>query len=129
MDRPQGSSQNSLTVVFDGKEEFFGSQAQGSVKVIFSQGQSADDLIKKIVEQSAIKKTWVIVSDDKEIRFYVRALGANVLTVREFTRTLSGKSKQSRQRPSQGEPGKYISLTQEARINQELERLWIKKKP
>ncbi len=44
---PQGSAKNSVTVVFDGKEEFFGSHPSVHVKVIFSQGQSADDLIKK----------------------------------------------------------------------------------
>ena len=78
---PQGSLQNPVTVIFDGKDEFFGSHVSGSVQVIFSRGESADDLIKKIVEQYPFKKNLVVVSNDKDIKLYVRALGAGVLSV------------------------------------------------
>lgn len=138
-----------MTVVFDGKEvrhllktdgetspidkidrrEFFSSHAGGVANVVFSKGQSADDLIKKTIEQSTVKKSWVVVSDDKQIKFYVRALGANVLTVKEFTRGDSKKSKQSAAKnQALAAAGKYISLTQQAKINQELERIWMNPK-
>ena len=91
--QPQGSSQNTVTVVFDGQEEFFGSQSTHHVKVIFSRGQSADDLIKKMVEQFSQKNRLVIVSNDKDIVLYVRALGAQVLSVKSFTKVPLRKSK------------------------------------
>ena len=129
IDRPQGSVHNSVTVVFDGKEEFFSSYTEGVAKVFFSKGQSADDLIKKMIEQSTAKKSWVVVSNDKDIKFYVRALGAHVLSVKEFTMVDSNKSKQSvakNQPPATA--GKYISLTLQVKINQESERIWGKSK-
>ena len=104
---PQGSAQNSVMIVFDGKEEFFGSHSSGSIKVVFSKGQSADDLIKKIVEQYPHKKNVVVVSNDKDITLYVRALGAGVLSVKEFIGTAPKKSRplsnqQHAQRPLAG---------------------------
>lgn len=116
--RPQGSVRNSVTVVFDGKEEFFGSQVddETGVKIIFSKGQSADDLIKKIIEQSSDQRTWVVVSDDKDIKLYVRAMGASVMSVKEFMKSAAQQTR----------PDKYISLTDQARINRELERIWLK---
>ncbi len=123
--RPQGSVRNSVTVVFDGKDGFFSSHGSASVKVIFSKGQSADDLIKEIVERSPLKKNWVVVSNDKEIKLYVRALGAQVLPVKEFVSTGMDKEKKSIKRKSDA-VGKYLSLTQQVKINQELEQIWIK---
>ena len=126
---PQGSAQNSVTVVFDGKEEFFGSQSSGSVKVLFSQGQSADDLIKKMVEHYPFKKSVVVVSNDKDITLYVRALGAAVLSVKEFLGTAAKKSRplSNEQHSQAAAAGKYVSLTDQAKINKELEKIWISK--
>ena len=117
-----------MTIVFDGKEEFFGSHPSGSVKVRFSQGQSADDLIKRIVEQYPSKKSIVVVTNDKDIKLYVRALGAAVLSVKEFLGTAVKKSRplSGQQKSSQATASKYVSLTDQAKINKELERLWIK---
>ena len=136
-----------MTVVFDGKDvrhpfgdgeispndeviwrKFFGSHANSGVKAIFSKGQSADDLIKKMVEQSQTKKNLVVVSNDKDIKLYVRALGASVLSVQEFTMTPEKKIKQKSARLPQASEGKYVSLTQQDKINKELERIWIKSK-
>lgn len=112
-------------MVFDGKQEFFGSQSVSGVKVIFTHGQSADDLIKRIVEDSSCKKSWVVVSNDKDIKLYVRALGAKVLTVKEFTMGSLQKFKKLTKEGAQ-ESVKHISLTQQAKITQELEHLWLK---
>ena len=128
---PQGSAQNSITVVFDGKEEFFGSHAGGHVRVVFSRGQSADDVIKKMVEQYPHKKSVVVVSNDKDITLYVRALGAAVLSVKEFLGTASRKTSRplsNDQRAKAATASKYVSLTDQTKINQELEKIWIKKK-
>lgn len=135
--RPQGSVRNSVTVVFDGKEDVGVGASAGpnrggrwgppvhGIEILFSHGQSADDLIKKIIEQSSEKKTWIVVSDDKDIKLYVRGLGAQVQSVKEFIKVGAEHA-----RPLQGSGharcGKYISLTDQARINRELERIWLK---
>ena len=75
--RPQGSVNNQVTVVFDGHPDHFGSgHAQGEIRVIFSDGCSADDKIKRMVEEDADQKNCVVVSDDKDIFLYARSLGA-----------------------------------------------------
>ncbi len=123
---PQGSLKNSVTIVFDGKEEFFGSHSSAHVKVVFSKGQqSADDLIKKAVEKYPYKKNLVVVSNDKDITLYVRALGASVLSVQQFLMLDSNKPKPSPKGQGQHTSSKYVSLTDQAKINKELERLWI----
>src|SRR5437763_1103195 len=81
--RPQGSPRNALTVVFDGSDEYFGSAQASGVRVVFSKGESADELIKRTVELAPKKDHYVVVSDDKGIKLYVRALGAAVLSVRQ----------------------------------------------
>ncbi len=115
-----------MTVVFDGKEEFSSFQSVHGIKVIFSKGESADDVIRNIVEASP-KKKFVVVSNDKGIKFYVRALGAQVLSVQEFIGKIAKKSKMV-SAGKQEKTSKYISLTQQAKITQEFEKIWIKSK-
>lgn len=83
-----------------------------------------------MVEQYPHKKDVVVVSNDREITLYVRALGASVLSVKEFlgtapkkTRALSGQ-----ERAAESSAQKYVPLSEQAKINKELEHLWIKKK-
>ncbi len=96
------------------------------MQVLFSKGQSADDLIKKIVEQYPLKKNLVIVSNDKDIKLYVRALGASVLSVKEFTMSVEKKSRplSNDQKSEQASANKYVSLTDQAKINKELKGIW-----
>ncbi len=114
-----------MTVVFDGKEDFFGSQLIAGIKIIFSSGESADDVIKRMVEETS-KKNFVIVTNDKGIKLYVRALGVQVLSVREFIakRRKSSRSSNNSQKVSD----KNISMTQQNKITQEFEKIWIKSK-
>lgn len=126
---PQGSSRNAVTVVFDGNAEHFSAPATGAAKVVFTRGESADDYIKRVVERSADKKKFVVVSDDKGIKLYVRALGAGVLSVREFAAGLfksAGAKTDTSKGGRRGDGGKYVSLTQAQKINKELEKLWLK---
>ena len=50
--RPQGSSNNSVTIVFDGQPGMGGQPDASGVKIIFSSGESADDYIKRAVSRS-----------------------------------------------------------------------------
>jgi predicted RNA-binding protein with PIN domain len=121
--RPQGSVNNRVTVVFDGSSEHFGGSWAGTANVIFSRDESADECIKTMVEKSAARSNVVVVSDDKGITLYVRSLGARIMGVKEFAADLfdapSGPS------PKKGR-GKYISLAKAQQINEELKKIWLK---
>ena len=82
--RPHGSKRNDVTLVFDGKAEISSPKVDSEVKVIFSRNESADDKIKRMVERAGNPRSIVVVSDDKQIIFYCRSLGARVLSVKEF---------------------------------------------
>lgn len=117
--RPQGSFKNKVTVVFDGQAGIIGRTASSPIAVIFSKGGSADDKIRALVGQTANKKNMVVVTDDRELRYAVRALGAKVEGVQEFL------SKKKPQKPT--EQAKYISKNLESKITSELEEVWLKK--
>ncbi|MBI4310074.1 MAG: NYN domain-containing protein [Candidatus Omnitrophica bacterium] len=126
--RPQGSARNAVTVVFDGDPRYFGRPPCGCARVIFTAGESADDCLKRMVERSPAKKKLVVVSDDKDIKLYARALGAGVLGVGEFAADLvRRRDKKTKTRPVsvKGAEGKHISLTQAQKINKEFERIWL----
>ncbi len=123
--RAQGSARNRMTVIFDGQPGHFGGMGGGEIKVIFSDGQNADECIKNIVDCARDPKNFVVVSDDKGIRLYVRALGARVLGVKEFAESLFKRAAGKASNPGVSE-GQKVNMTQADQINKELERLWIK---
>jgi len=121
--RPQGSVNNRVTVVFDGSSEHFGGSWAGTAEVIFTKNESADEHIKAMVEKSIVRSNVVVVSDDKGITLYVRSLGARIMGVKKFAADLfdapSGPS-------SPKGRGKYISLAKAQQINEELKKIWLK---
>lgn len=126
--RPQGSLRNRVTVVFDGQPDMGTNSRPGAVSVIFSDGQSADDVIKGMVARAAGAKSIVVVTDDRDIQFAVKANGAKVLGVMEFL----SAAKNPGTRPAGG-PGKKaapagarVSRTEASKINAELEQAWLK---
>lgn len=125
--RPQGSVNNRVTVVFDGSSEHFGGSWAGTARVIFSRGESADECIKALVEKSAARSNVVVVSDDKGITRYVRSLGARIMGVKEFAADLFDAPPRSSSRSSsQKGQSKYISLTKAQQINEELKKIWLR---
>lgn len=123
-----GSIKNMITVVFDGfpkagtlKTDFFG------VSVVFSREESADELIKRMLEKASRPRTVVVVSDDKEIRFFARMAGANVRSVTEFTGAEAGsghKGGRRQRREDLTEP--KLSYSDISSINKELRERWLK---
>ncbi len=117
---PHGSSNNSVTIVFDGQPEHYGSgSVRGNIRIVFTDGESADEKIKKMVADERAKGHIVVVTDDRGIRLAVRSSGAKVAGVLEFIGLRSQAS------PSKG-GGKM--MTQEARqkIDEELKKIWLK---
>ena len=130
-DRPQGSPRNQVMVVFDGKDGVWGQPTSHAAKIIFSSGETADDRIKRIVDQSHDVKNIVVVTNDGEIVCYVRKLGAKVLSVEEFMSSGKALPKKSRGKTvrSQGVAShKRITRVTEGKINKEMEDIWINKK-
>ncbi len=127
-DRPQGSIRNQVTVVFDGKPGMYGFPAAHEIKVLFTEYESADDLIKRSVEGSKNKKDIVVVTDDRQLMLYVRGCGASVMSGGDFfKRAKAGKTPAKGKGPS-ADRSKVITSTFEHAVNQEFEKIWLKKK-
>lgn len=83
-ERPMGSERNTVTVVFDGYQpKNFGAYFK-SIKILFSNDQDADTLIKESVYALSNPRTAVVVTDDRSIRMQVKHRGAKVLSCDEF---------------------------------------------
>jgi predicted RNA-binding protein with PIN domain len=134
----QGSKTNAVTIVFDGQlgasSERHASAGGGpgaGIEVVFTSFETADDWIKRFVEESTNSKILVVVTDDREIRHYVRALGAALMGTREF---LEGRGSRRReadalrksQRPQADK--KEISSVMEHKITSEFSKMWLKDK-
>jgi len=117
--RPQGSVNNQVTVVFDGHPDHYGSMPSGEIRVIFSDGCSADAQIKLMVDEDPAPKNCVVVTDDKDIFLYARSLGTKVMSVTAFTSVPTARREAAAD-------GKYISLSRQEKINKELLRIWLK---
>ena len=130
--RPQGSVKNAVTIVFDGKSGILGGPSlSSSMKVIFSQDESADGKIKSLVAQAPNKKSIVVVTNDKDVKFAVRALGAKVMGVQDFLSNISSpplSKKGSLNRSVDREGSQKVSTTLEYKITSELEQIWLKSK-
>ena len=118
-----GSPKNKTTIVFDGYPKTGATDCHDSnISLLFSRKISADEKIKNLVEESASRKTIVVVSDDREIKFMVESLGARSMGVEEFIET------KERSRKSQSKDFETVELTysQKHKINQELRKIWLK---
>ncbi len=120
---PQGSSKNSVTVVFDGKEDLCYCEPLQFKKVIFSKGQDADSCIRSMVEKSAHPKAIVVVTDDKELKFSVRRSGAKIMSVAEFL------TKARIKKPKVLENSKDLSFYLSEQITSEFKKIWLKALP
>lgn len=123
-----GSVRNRLTVVFDGQPGVDHVGTSSFVKVVFSTSQSADDLMRDMIEKSASKKSIYAITDDKALAQSIRALGARTIRVKEFFASVMPNTKASsrQQRVARSTEEKYISATEASQINDELEGIWLK---
>lgn len=125
----QGSRRNEVTVVFDGKPGMYGHPATSYVRVVFTEYETADDLIKFQVQETKNRKSLIIVTDDKQLLLYVRALGAGVLSGGDFLRIKTSVTRHpSALDKKKSGNTKAITSTFEHLVNQELEQMWLSKK-
>ena len=116
-----GSKNNQVTVVFDGyaKPEFLRQFTE--FKVIFSEGQTADTVIKNKVANAKNKKQIVVVTDDREILDFSRREGARLMKVIDFISPAKKKKKLQKNSSS-----KDISYSLEREITESLRNIWLK---
>ncbi|MEW5894219.1 MAG: NYN domain-containing protein [Candidatus Omnitrophota bacterium] len=122
-----GSSRNKVTVIFDGRNDVWGSLRQDAVKTVFTNGGSADDLIRRIVEDEPNAKNLVIVTDDKELASYIGKLNARVMGVNDFLYPSLRRNESARKKGQ--ESSKMISYQSQKKITEELEKIWLKREP
>jgi predicted RNA-binding protein with PIN domain len=118
--RPQGSRKNKVSIVFDGREDIPSYKENTQIEIIFTKRESADDRIKKIVQRSKNPKQIVVVTDDRQIRFFVHQSGAKVMAVNDF---LSIKNKIESAEIKKED--KHIPIDVEISITDELRKIWL----
>lgn len=128
--RPQGSGRNQITVVFDGRPGRERPAASETVQVVFSEDRTADDWIKEFVGKTDNPRQVVVVTNDRDIQFHVKALGAAVWSVAEFMRKMVVPVSSGEMTPAGKRTGdsKTIDKTLEYKITQELEKVWLEKR-
>ncbi len=119
--KKSSSPHNKFWVIFDGYPgESLDNQEKGNIMVIFSRRESADERIKKLLELIPNPKNVIVVSDDKEIKFFARSCRAKAESAEDF---LALKDKVGHKRGES--PETEISYTQKHKINEELKKLWL----
>jgi len=129
--RPQGSANNELVLVFDGRPGPGFVVRTLSIRIVFSHDRSADDVIRSLLEQAARPRTVTVVTDDREIQSAARMVGAEVMSVKDFlSRLFSSPGARSRKPggPARSPTEKYISKSVEFAINKEMADVWLSKK-
>lgn len=117
-----GSPKNKIAVVFDGYPNLPSQKLdKEEINVIFSKEETADNRIKKMLETQGNPKNTVVVSDDKEIRFFVKAVGARSIGVEEF---IHPQVKPQRKKEDLIKP--ELNYSQIDQINKELKTRWLK---
>ena len=119
-----GSAKNKIVIVFDGyplDRQY--RNTCGTPEVIYSFDETADEKIRKLAQKSANPKVMVVVSDDREVKFFAKAAGAKSQGVEEFMRF----DKQTIRQPKPKDLSKdALSYSQVDNINKELKDLWLK---
>lgn len=117
------SPRNKFIVVFDGYPVSpCVKQNYADINIIFSKEKTADEAIKITVEQAANPKNTAVISDDREIKFFVKSVGAKSVSVEEFinppTLRRLPKGAADALKPD-------LNYTQIDKINKELKKLWL----
>ena len=110
--RPQ---QERLTIVFDGagslQYDTRGENQQG-IEVVFSEaGVNADEVIRTMVSDAPNPRSILVVSADREIRDFVRTLGAKVIAPQTFLATSQEHHERRLKRPPSEPPEKFRGIS------------------
>jgi len=119
-----GSKNNRVILVFDGYPPSGQNTPEGDGLVcMFSRRIEADELIKKIVEESACPRNIIVVSDDKQVQLTSRLLHARVRGVEEFI--CGKKNNKFVSTTSLNSAESRLTYSAMQKINAELKKLWL----
>ncbi len=115
------SKHNRIVVVFDGERNPDIIFEFPMFEIIFSGRETADLKIKYFLEKYR-PSAGMVVSDDREVRFYAHRAGVKSISVGEF---LSWSEEEE-----EGEivTDKDLSAEDVKEINEELERIWLRRR-
>jgi predicted RNA-binding protein with PIN domain len=86
---------NSFSIVFDGFPPGSFSYRNRSGKIYFSHKNTADSVIKNLIEKNNNPKLLIIVSNDIDIRNYARTYACDILTAEQFLQASNRSSPDS----------------------------------
>jgi predicted RNA-binding protein with PIN domain len=123
--RPHGSVNNSITVVFDCRTKNpyesngYNTSHLGEIEVIFSDGTIiADDIIAQKCDEAENPSEIIVITNDKGIHRRIALSGAKHESVESFI--AKGNKKKNSQRAK-----KIVSDDIRKEINEELKKLWL----
>ena len=119
--QPQGSKKNKVTIVFDGDKDVLSYSHNHYFDILFSKNETADDRIRKIVQKNKNPKNMIVVTDDKELKFLVRSLRAQAISVEDFLAQAKTTTP-----VDNGQEKNVLSYSSREKINRELKKLWLK---
>ena len=120
-----GSAKNPLVVVFDGyPPRAF--QERASAQVVFSLDESADEYIKRLIQNAPAPRALRVVSDDREIVSCARAHRACAVSGDEFFAPLQKVKNESARQRREEENDHKLGYAQIQEINKELKDKWLK---
>ncbi len=124
------SPKNKVTVVFDGySAAVLESRCNYSgIDIVFSKDISADEKIKAMLEKAANPRLLIVVSDDKEVKFFARSAGAKAAGVEEFiaAKTTQRGALRPKGKLRSGLLKPELTYVEMSKINRELRDLWLK---
>jgi len=120
-EKPCGSAKNKVTIIFDGYSSETNLRGL-EFEVIFSCETSADERIKRIVESEHSPRNLIIVSDDRQIRDFVKLCGAVSLGIAEFITPPVKKTFSHDPDLSKAD----LTFDAARKINEELKKIWLK---
>jgi len=124
LNKLSGSKNNRTVLVFDGYPQNLENipQEKGFI-CLFSHSKQADEIIKKIVEESVQPRNLIVVSDDKEVQIISRLLHAQVCSVHEFVCGKQNRQKVPILNLDSADP--KLSFSKMQKINAELKKKWL----
>lgn len=109
-------------MVFDGYPKASAQNLEkNNIDVLFSREETADARIKRMVEASKNPKNITVVSDDREIIFFVKSVGCRSMGVEEF---IHPQVQPQRKKEDLVKP--ELNYSQVSKINEELKKIWLK---
>ncbi|MBI5207444.1 MAG: NYN domain-containing protein [Candidatus Firestonebacteria bacterium] len=112
---------NETTVVFDGYNDFKNPVISYDIKIIFSESETADEIIKQIVENSKKPQDIYVVTDDREIKGFIRIMGAKHISIKEFAESVFPRQQSS---INSLDTEKNIDTSDAIKITKELDKIW-----